>query len=51
MAVNPLSDEVYLQRSSPRDYGVRGNYFRDQTAIIHSLPFRRPAIERTENGG
>lgn len=38
---NQLSDEVYRERTRPKDYGVRGDYFRDQTAIIHSMPFRR----------
>ena len=41
MIRNPLSDESYRKRRTPRDYGVRGDYFRDQTAIIHSRPFRR----------
>jgi dGTPase len=41
MARNPLPDELYRRRRTPRDYGVRGDYFRDVTAIIHSQPFRR----------
>jgi len=38
---NPLSEEVYKGRREYREEDVRGPYFRDQTAIIHSLPFRR----------
>lgn len=38
---NPLSDEVYKERRTKRDTDIRGDYFRDQTAIIHSMPFRR----------
>ncbi len=38
---NPLPREVYLQRTHERRADVRGDYFRDQTAIIHSMPFRR----------
>ncbi len=38
---NPLSEAVYQRRSKPREEDIRGPYFRDQTAIIHSLPFRR----------
>jgi len=38
---NPLASEKYLERSDPRHEDVRGPYFRDQTAIIHSMPFRR----------
>ena len=38
---NPLESQKYLQRMKPRDEDVRGPYFRDQTAIIHSMPFRR----------
>ena len=38
---NPLSDSVYKRRTLPTEYGIRGDYFRDQTAIIHSMPFRR----------
>lgn len=41
MVSNPLPDDTYRRRTNPRDYGVRGDYFRDQTAIIHSRPFRR----------
>lgn len=38
---NPLSTDVYLTRSQPKNYFPRTDYFRDQTAIIHSMPFRR----------
>jgi dGTPase len=38
---NPLSEEQYASRQSPKEYPIRGEYFRDQTAIIHSMPFRR----------
>lgn len=38
---NPLPEEVYRARQRPREEDVRGAYFRDQTAIIHSQPFRR----------
>ncbi len=39
--MNPLLQEVYLQRTTKKETDVRGEYFRDQTAIIHSMPFRR----------
>jgi dGTPase len=38
---NPLSEEVYIKRTIEKDVPFRGNYFRDQTALIHSMPFRR----------
>lgn len=38
---NPLPLETYEQRKRRRREDVRGPYFRDQTAIIHSTPFRR----------
>jgi dGTPase len=38
---NPLSEEVYIKRTVEKDIPMRGHYFRDQTAIIHSMPFRR----------
>ena len=38
---NPLLDELYHSRIRPRKPDLRGDYFRDQTAIIHSSPFRR----------
>ncbi len=41
MPHNPLSDEVYLRRTKPAKPDIRAEYFRDQTKIIHSYPFRR----------
>ncbi len=38
---NPLSPLEYEERVTPREEDIRGPYFRDQTAIIHSMPFRR----------
>ncbi|MBN1250908.1 MAG: HD domain-containing protein [Bacteroidales bacterium] len=38
---NPLSENIYLKRSIDKNTPIRGSYFRDQTAIIHSMPFRR----------
>ena len=38
---NPLSEDVYLYRRVKKNYSPRTDYFRDQTAIIHSMPFRR----------
>jgi len=38
---NPFSAEIYLKRNRLRETDVRGDYFRDQTAIIHSTAFRR----------
>lgn len=38
---NPLSQEVYETRTIEKKHPIRGEYFRDQTAIIHSMPFRR----------
>ena len=38
---NPLSKSVYEERSMLRESDIRGSFFRDQTAIIHSTPFRR----------
>ncbi len=39
--VNELSKDVLESRLTPRDSDVRGSYYRDTTAIIHSSPFRR----------
>jgi len=39
--VNPLAKEIYLKRTTEEVSDVRGDYFRDQTAIVHSMPFRR----------
>jgi dGTPase len=41
MMKNPLSDTLYHSRVNPRKPDLRGDYFRDQTAIIHAAPFRR----------
>lgn len=41
MIKNPFSEEIYLQRTHPHKPDLRDEYFRDQTKIIHSLPFRR----------
>ena len=41
MKKNELSDKVYKTRFKPKKEDVRGVFFRDQTAIVHSLPFRR----------
>jgi len=38
---NPLDEEQYKQRVEPRTEDIRGEFFRDQTAIIHSFPYRR----------
>lgn len=38
---NPLPEKIYLKRTEEKDAPIRGAYFRDQTAIIHSMPFRR----------
>ncbi len=38
---NPLDSIAYCKRSTPRKEDIRGPFFRDQTAILHSLPFRR----------
>ena len=38
---NPFSDEIYHARIKHRKPDLRGDYFRDQTAIIHATPFRR----------
>jgi dGTPase len=38
---NNIPEELLKERKIPREVDVRGHYFRDQTAIIHSMPFRR----------
>ncbi len=38
---NKLNSEEMTKRSTTKQVDIRGDYFRDQTAIIHSLPFRR----------
>ncbi len=38
---NPLPYSQYTKRSREKHAKYRGDFFRDQTAIIHSMPFRR----------
>ena len=38
---NVLTEEQLTSRAVSRGEDVRSPYFRDQTAIIHSMPFRR----------
>ncbi len=38
---NPLTPKDYKKRSNTKEHQIRGEFFRDQTAIIHSMPFRR----------
>lgn len=38
---NRLDDSILTRREKPRKEDLRGHYFRDTTAIIHSYPFRR----------
>ncbi len=38
---NPFPNNIYLKRSIDKPSDMRGAYFRDQTAIIHSMAFRR----------
>jgi len=38
---NPLTDDFYKTRIQNREEDIRGPYFRDQTAIIHCMAFRR----------
>ncbi|HOY66660.1 MAG TPA: HD domain-containing protein [Candidatus Ozemobacteraceae bacterium] len=38
---NQISPEKLRERRFPREEDLRGPFLRDQTAIIHSLPFRR----------
>jgi len=39
--INPFPSSILTYRHTERPEDVRGPYFRDQTAIIHSLAFRR----------
>ena len=39
--INELDPKDLIQRPYPRFTDVRGEYYRDTTAIIHSSPFRR----------
>ncbi len=41
MIKNPFKSEIYLARTHAHTPDLRDEYFRDQTKIIHSLPFRR----------
>ena len=41
MSKNILPKEALEKRSYKKDEDIRGCYYRDQTAIIHSRPFRR----------
>ena len=41
MIKNPFSEDLYTKRTHPQIADFRGEYFRDQTKIIHSQPFRR----------
>lgn len=41
MKQNKISSEEYKKRFKPKEEDIRGIFFRDQTAIVHSLPFRR----------
>jgi len=38
---NPLAPQEYIKRRKHRKKDVRPSFFRDQTAIIHSMPYRR----------
>lgn len=38
---NLLDNKILLNRKQAREIDVRGDFFRDTTAIIHSYPFRR----------
>ena len=39
--INPFNEDIYKQRKIARTPDIRGDYFRDQTAIFHSTAFRR----------
>jgi len=41
MSINQISKEELEKRTISRQEDIRGCYYRDQTAIIHSRPFRR----------
>lgn len=41
MIRNKISDSDLEKRTTPREDDIRGCYYRDQTAIFHSKPFRR----------
>ena len=39
--INKISDEQLTKREIKRDKDIRSDYYRDSTAIMHSMPFRR----------
>lgn len=39
--INKIDDSILKSRQIPRAMDIRSPYYRDTTAIIHSLPFRR----------
>ena len=39
--VNRMDPMELMERKRPREEDIRGSYYRDTTAIIHSSPFRR----------
>ena len=38
---NKMDEMILMERERPREEDIRGAYYRDTTAIIHSSPFRR----------
>ena len=38
---NHIDSEILQKRNNPRTEDIRGSFFRDLTAIIHSYPYRR----------
>ena len=38
---NMMNESEMIERVRPREEDIRGSYYRDTTAIIHSSPFRR----------
>ena len=38
---NMMNESEMIERKRPREEDIRGSYYRDTTAIIHSSPFRR----------
>ena len=38
---NMMNESEMIERERPREEAIRGSYYRDTTAIIHSSPFRR----------
>ena len=38
---NMMNESEMMERERPREEDIRGSYYRDTTAIIHSSPFRR----------